>query len=365
MRPGNRPGDETVESREPKPAADRLPNVSSRKSSRLRSGPTADPAAAKPTPTAPAAAGPTTGTATKRTVAQQRLSTQRAAAARERIAAAERRRRMWIVGSAVLTVLTVLAVLVVVKVATGAGGPRSGKGSTPVASRVIADVTSVPTATLDAIGAGTATSIPIAITAPALRTAGKPDVLYVGAEYCPYCAAERWAVAVALSRFGTLHGVGQTASSANDVYPSTPTLSFHDASLSSNYLAFTPKELQSNKVVNGRYATLDTLTAAQRAILAKYNASPYVSSNGAIPFIDIGGKYLISGASYDPAIIHGKTHEQIAAALSDPNSPAAKAIGGTANLITAAICKLTGGAPTNACSSVGVTTAAAKLNPKS
>ena len=31
---------------------------------------------------------------------------------------------------------------------------------------------------------------------------GKPEVLFVGAEYCPFCAAERWPLIVALSRFG-------------------------------------------------------------------------------------------------------------------------------------------------------------------
>ena len=36
-----------------------------------------------------------------------------------------------------------------------------------------------------------------------LTADGKPLVLYVGAEYCPYCAAERCAMVQALSRFGT------------------------------------------------------------------------------------------------------------------------------------------------------------------
>ncbi len=296
---------------------------------------------------------------------KQRLSAQRSAAARERIAAQQRRRRLWLVGSSVLAVLVVVAAFVIVKVSTGAGGPRSGAGATPVAAKVLLQVSSVPAATLDAVGAGTATSTPIAITAPALSSGGKPQVLYVGAEYCPYCAAERWAVAVALSRFGTLHGVGETASSASDVYPSTSTLSFHGAGLSSDYLTFTAKELQSNKVVNGQYARLDTLTAAQQAVVSKYNAKPYVSSAGAIPFVDIGGKYLISGASYDPAVIHGKSHAQIAAALSEPSSAIAKAIGGTANLITAAICKTTADKPAAVCTSTGVTAAAAKLKPAS
>ena len=46
-------------------------------------------------------------------------------------------------------------------------------------------------------------------------------MLYIGAEFCPYCAAMRWSMAVALSRFGTftpLHGIH---SSSTDVDPST------------------------------------------------------------------------------------------------------------------------------------------------
>ena len=52
------------------------------------------------------------------------------------------------------------------------------------------------------------------------RAAGKPEILYIGAEYCPYCATERWPLAVALSRFGTFTGLRGIHSSATDVYPS-------------------------------------------------------------------------------------------------------------------------------------------------
>ena len=56
---------------------------------------------------------------------------------------------------------------------------------------------------------------------------GKPELLYMGGEYCPFCAAERWAIAAAVSRFGTLSGLHFIHSSPTDVYPSTPTLSFY------------------------------------------------------------------------------------------------------------------------------------------
>jgi hypothetical protein len=61
-------------------------------------------------------------------------------------------------------------------------------------------------------------------------TAGKPLVVYIGAEYCPFCAAQRWPLVVALSRFGTFSGLSVTRSASEDVFPDTATLSFHSAS---------------------------------------------------------------------------------------------------------------------------------------
>ena len=59
-----------------------------------------------------------------------------------------------------------------------------------------------------------------------------PAMLYYGAEYCPFCAAERWAMTAALSRFGTWSGLKITASSHTDSTPATNTFSYHGASLS-------------------------------------------------------------------------------------------------------------------------------------
>lgn len=264
-------------------------------------------------------------------------------------------------GSAVVAVVVVVAVLVIVKV-VGGSGTQNGPTAKAATSGVLAKIRSVPSSTLDAIGTGTAQTKPQKIKAPALTDNGKPEILYVGAEFCPYCAAERWAVATALSRFGTLHNVGETTSSPNDVYPSTPTLSFSGASLKSSLISFVPREVESNKVVNGRYQPLDKLTSAQQAIVSKYNAPPYQKESGTIPFIDLGGRYLISGASYNPQVLHGKTHQQIADALSDPTSPIAKAVDGTANLVTAAVCQLTNQQPSSVCSSSGVKAAAAELS---
>jgi len=284
---------------------------------------------------------------------QQRIEAVRAEQAREA------RRKVMLSVTAVTVVVLVIVALIVVKVVTGG---NSTAGSTPAGAAspaVVAGVTTVPAATTNAIGAGTVTNRPVPITAPALTADSKPRILYVGAEYCPFCAGERWAVAVALSRFGTWSNLGATSSSATDIYPNTATLSFHGATYASTYLSFTGYETETNQPQGGSYAPLDTPSAADQAIVDKYDAPPYVSASsaGSIPFVDIGGKFIISGASYDVSILQGLTHEQIAAALKDPNSAVAKAIVGTANVITADICKVTGNTPASVCSMPGVVAA--------
>ncbi|HET6876069.1 MAG TPA: DUF929 family protein [Jatrophihabitans sp.] len=291
--------------------------------------------------------------------AKQRAAA-RSAAARERIRKAQRRRQLLLVGGAVLAIAVIVGVLVIVKVVTNAGGAKSGEKGTNAPAAITSKIANVPAAVLDQVGAGQTVARPLPISAPSLTQNGKPEILYAGAEFCPYCAGERWALAVALERFGDLHNLSVTSSSPTDQPPSLQTLSFHGASYTSDYLALTAKELQSNQVVNGTYAPLDKLTPAEQALVQKYDARPYVPSSG-IPFVDLGGKWVLSGATYDVRVLQGKTREQIAAALSDPSSPIAQGVLGAANALTAAMCTLTGQQPGAVCSSPGVRAAAATL----
>lgn len=277
-----------------------------------------------------------------------------------------RRKRMINAGVAVGVIVLIAGILIGVKLSTGGGSSKSGgPAATAASAEVIAKVTGVPAATLDTIGKGKVDALPKAITGqPILKDGNKPLVTYIGAEYCPYCAAERWAMVVALSRFGTFTNLGQTHSSSQDVFPSTPTLSFHGSTYTSQYLSFQGVETQSNQISNGQYATLDTPTAQQQALVKKFNAPPYVdaSSAGSIPFIDFANQALVSGSSYSPQLFAGKTPEQVAAALSDPNSDIAKAVGGTANAFTAQLCKMTNNQPANVCTSPAAQAYAATAN---
>jgi thiol-disulfide isomerase/thioredoxin len=280
---------------------------------------------------------------------REKIAAQRAAEQR-----AERRRRILLASGSVVVVLAVVLVFVIVKLnhkpnsATGVSNGPTGSALTAVVGKV----TSVPASTLDTVGTGNGlvTGKPTTISGSTLMANGKPEMLYVGAEYCPYCAAERWAMIVALSRFGTFSGLSTVHSSSTDVDANTPTFTFYKSSYTSQYLTFTPVELTTNVPDSSNpsgYVTLQTPTAAQQAIVTKYGGA-----NSPIPFVDFGNHYLINGVSYDPSVLAGLSWATIASDLSNPNSQVAQAVDGTANYITAAICKgLTNNAPASACTS--------------
>jgi len=290
------------------------------------------------------------------------IAAQRAADPRTRA-----RNRVLLAAGAIVVVVAVVLALVLFH-GSGSPTPTAGEAITGPAgtslSQLIRQVTGVPTVTLDQVGAGQTGAHPSSISGTALTANGKPEMLYLGAEFCPYCAAERWAMVNALSRFGTFTGLATIRSAARDgggnaePYPSTPTWTFAKASYASTYLTFTPVEMNTNipDKANGGYTTLQTPTAAQQALIDKYDAT----YQGAIPFIDYGNRYLSVGASYDPGVLQGLTWAQIAADLHNPASPVARAVLGTANYMTAAICDLTSDQPASACTAT-VTALQAKI----
>jgi Domain of unknown function (DUF929) len=225
------------------------------------------------------------------------------------------------------------------------------KGDAPAPSALVSKVTGVPDSVITQVGLGTATA-PRTLPGPTLMKDGKPLVVYIGAEYCPYCATERWAMVNAFSRFGTFKNLKITQSaSAPEVFPDTPTFSFHGSTYTSKYVVFEPVETATNT-----HGALETPTAQQTALENKYNAPPYVASSsaGAIPFIDLANRYLISGASYGAGVLSGKTHDEIASAMSDASSDISQGAIGTANGITAAICVATGNKPANVCNNTAI-----------
>jgi len=284
---------------------------------------------------------------------RSRIAAQRAAQQH----AVRRNRLLLAIGAIVVVVGVVLGVVLTHgsgSSGTASGSATSSPGPTGGALTTLTNqVTSVPATALSAVGGGAVTARPTTISGAPLTSGGKPEMLYIGAEYCPYCAAERWAMIVALSRFGTFSGLATIRSAAEngagqaEPFPLTPTWTFANASYASTYLTFTPVEEFTNipDKSTGGYTPLMNLTSAQQALFTKYDAA----NQGAIPFLDFGNKFMSVGATYDPGVLKGLTWSQIAADLHTPTSPVAKAVLGAANYTTAAICGITGDQPVSAC----------------
>jgi hypothetical protein len=288
---------------------------------------------------------------------REKIAAQRAAAKR-----AEQRRRILLASGAVLVVVAVVLTFVIVKLnskstsSSTAGGASNGPTGAALTA-VVNKVTSVPASTLNTVGPGTFDNKIQTITGnpTPLTSGGKPELLFIGAEYCPYCGVTRWAMIVALSRFGTFSGLHTVHSSSTDVYANTPSFSFYKSTYTSKYLNFTSVEGYTNipdASSPSGYTPLQTPTSAQEALLTKYDAAPYNSSQpGAIPFLDFGNKYVTIGTPFLPSVLDGLSWSTVANDLHNPNSAAAKAVDGTANYFTAAICKMTGNQPASACTS--------------
>lgn len=257
----------------------------------------------------------------------------------------------------VVGLVAVIAALVIAKLVQGDSSPTPAGRSGLAPAAVLKDIATIPAAAFDRVGYvskdnGVAPPSPIA--GPVVRQGGKPLVVYAGADYCPFCAAERWPLVAALERFGTFTTIGATHSATNDVFPNTATFSFHPSSYSSPYLTLNTVELYGNRPVNGSYPPLESPTHLERTLLTRSDPK------GTIPFIYLG-RYGINGATYNPQLLAGLTMAQIATASRDPASEVGHSVLGSANLISAAICKQTGGKPANVCSSPGVTAAAKHL----
>lgn len=124
------------------------------------------------------------------------------------------------------------------------------------------------------------------------KVSGKITFIYVGGEFCPYCAMERWAVVMALEAFGSFSPMPGQITSAED---SVGTYSF-DPGYSNFYytsskIYFDPVEVYGNSYNPNTqsYNTLNSMDANQKSL---YNAY----GTGSIPFIIIGGSYFRSGA---------------------------------------------------------------------
>ena len=225
---------------------------------------------------------------------------------------------------------------------TDNSGANSPLGK-PINSTLYDQLTGVSTSTLAAVGTGSAITQGLQKpTGSPLTLNGKPEFLYIGADYCPYCAIERWAMAVALSKFGTLSGMSYMISAPDDL--NITTLSFSNVTYSSNYIAFQAYETQDRARNN-----FQTPSQAAQSVFSQYD------SGGSIPFIDIDNQYVFVGAQYalpstgGAGIFNKLNWTQIGSQLNNPSTDMAKAVDGSANYLISMICKVDGNQPSTIC----------------
>ena len=203
---------------------------------------------------------------------------------------------------------------------------------------------------------------------------GKPAVIYLGAISCIFCGENRWAMALALSRFGGFSELYKGYSSFNDgdlptiywapdPYNATSGVTFGNF-YSSNYIYFMTTEYASPVTQGFEMQTLNYFelqaaalnsTAYEKAIaligtLNDYQGTPYT----------IWGKYVVSGAdAFDfgnssNATMSGRyplsnmTHDQVLSQLARPNDQFAWTEYAAADLYLTLLCSSTAN-PVPAC----------------
>lgn len=269
----------------------------------------------------------------------------------------------------VALVLVIVIVLVVIKV-SGNSTVSTSPSTVPPApapSAVVQAVTHIPASVYDAVGvtSPTATVQPPTILRgqPALESGGKPEVLFVGNEFCPYCAAERWALVAALSRFGRFTTLNAMQSSGNEAFSTTPTFTFYQSRYHSRYVSAVLLEeygTQRNAAGTG-YAPLEHLSSKERALLARFDTPTAGGTGRLVPFVDVANKGVVAGGSFSPSILEQLSATQVATALKDAKDPSTQAIVAAANYLSAVICAADGAKPAAVCTSTGVTAAALVL----
>jgi thiol-disulfide isomerase/thioredoxin len=171
---------------------------------------------------------------------------------------------------------------------------------------------------------------------------GKPIIVYIGGEYCPFCAATRWALTIALLRFGNFSGLEYMLSSSSDSFPDTPTFTYVNATYTSRYIVFRPFEAFARNYVNGQPAPLETVPS-------NYSQVWQSVGEGKIPFIDFANIYALEGALFLPQVLDGYTWTQIANILGQ-DGVVSQDVYSEANIITALICTLDNNTPYVVCS---------------
>lgn len=247
-----------------------------------------------------------------------------------------------------LPLVAVIILIAVALIVTQSEGVSTSKIDPYIGQTVPQSVLSqlsIPASVSNKIGVGGTLYFPQKLSAPAFVNGTKPEILYIGADYCPYCAVTRWGLIIALMRFGTFTNLRYMASNETDVFPNTPTFGFYNATYTSSYVSFAAVE----STTRNRNTQLQVPTAMQAAIFNKYNPQ------GGIPFIDFANQSLQLDSPILPNVLQGENWSTTIANLTNTNSSISQNLVGSADVFTAQICVLTNNTPQNVCGQSYVT----------
>jgi hypothetical protein len=264
-------------------------------------------------------------------------------------------KRPWGLISAVVGVVAVFVVVLLLTESTLNSGLQQDTQVLAAPASLVKSITTIPLKTLEAVKGGSIgnspLNIPSSYKAAALSQGGLPEIAYVGAEYCPYCALERWSVIIGLSHFGTWSDLHLIRSSVYEtvVGASLATFSFaHGANFTSPYVAFVGREFQSN-VSTDQGQSYKTLQSLPPAVATAFTS---IDSNGGYPFLDYAGRIKTVGSEAKSVLpLQGLDWSQVAKDLRNPTSKVAQEVLGGANYVTAATCILTDNKPGKVCDS--------------
>jgi len=214
---------------------------------------------------------------------------------------------------------------------------------------------------------------------------GKPTFVYIGAQGCPFCAGMRWAIIIALSRFGNFSNLFYDRSATNDGNVPTftfdynaklfynavsqpsisgqapygdrnPTPFFVGAYYNSSYINFIPlDEVGSSFLVNisGIAAVspfvFNNVVLASQAFNSYHGFAIYNFLAGGVPFFDINNQYVFDGANINAGTYLSSsglnpaysTHQDMLNSIENPASGSfGQTVLGSANILTAQICEV-------------------------
>src|SRR6201996_4152878 len=175
-----------------------------------------------------------------------------------------------------------------------------------------------------------------------LLDGGKPLVFFMGAEWCPFCASERWGLVEATSRFGKWSGLKELRSrEGQDYFPALATYDLSRATYTSDYIGIRHIEVAT---VDGD--PLQKLGSYEERLVDEYDKL------GSVPFLFAAGspgRYMVE-LGFSPGLLDGQSFDLLRKEVAaEAPTPAVEAIDGQTEAITALICKLDGRQPASVC----------------